>query len=185
MDKLMFYGIDHLSIASCQTGAESLANQWKKGSTLFIEGSSESIQPYSPNARGFYLLVQKAREVGMKIVFLDKPKFGDPWIEVRLRVKNPKKLAELRTRYFRNNLREGHWRKKIERIAKPGDIIVMHPNHLQNMHSRWPEFVKSFIFLSKPISVPPNRKPLTPNEIKKMRAFKAARRPANFRKRRI
>ncbi|MBI2598294.1 MAG: hypothetical protein HYW50_03800 [Candidatus Diapherotrites archaeon] len=180
---IIFIGADHSSHALTIACRNAIQKHGKPGQTLFIEGTQKAMRSDNPDAVSFYAAFEEAKKTGMKIVFLDRPKFGDVWIARRLQRRHPIELVELSSRYLYYNLREDRWMKTIDKMTRRGNIVIMHPNHLENILQRRPEFRKSSIFLSKPVPAIFQDKPLNAQEIQKMREWRAKRRWINQRKR--
>lgn len=112
----------------------------KRGNRLFIEG-------LGGGGDTFDSAIRAARERGMEIVVPDAKFKGHPYRALRkLHSTIPrfnkdassmdseeKRLLNLEVRYLSGNVRERIFMAQLKKMAKPGDIVIMHPNHIRSI----------------------------------------------------
>ena len=95
-----------------------------------------------------------------RIVLLDRPSFERLLFETGNesrtygKGKSPetRRLAGMLESYITYGMREKYW-KRILKQAKAGDLIIMHPNHVQRITQEIPKESRNVFFLHKPTNV--------------------------------
>lgn len=150
-------GIKHGSRPADETPVEEVFNRFtphvKRGNTLYIEFPETEIRAETPTrlGAGYNLLIDYARNHGMRVVALDTPalnrvvrklknqtrmsKLAEKIRKVEGSSFNPEHFVDIMHAYATSELRERRWASLL-RNTKKGDIIVMHPTHAVRIAER-------------------------------------------------
>ena len=123
-------GANHYDKTVTRATVRAVAENGARGRILFVEGHPGTLVPDNPNARPFFAAMEKARELGMRIVFLDHPHSD--------RVDNAKER-------LLNYVREKAWVQRLLKRAGPDDIVLMHQDHLWSIQQ-----VSGLYFVNSP-----------------------------------
>lgn len=165
-----FFGINHSDQTKMSEAIQTIETFGAKGRTFFVEGHERSLVSGNPNTVPFFAALQKAKEIGMKIVFLDRA------------ITHYRHYVLSKNEQYLHFIRERSWMKKIAKQAKPDDIVMMHPDHLlsiQRTHFWFSGLESKIHYISKPSGIDTWQL----DQINRFREIRNAKRPIHQRKR--
>ncbi len=162
------HGFRHDDLAPVRKIFRQFLPHVRPDNTLYIEFPEKELPSPGTATRfgaGYDLLINHARERGMRIVALDTPRL----VRVVRKLEEQPRMAKLAKRmggalktyvdpqrfsrlmylYGLTELRERRW-VNIIRNSKKGDVIVMHPNHAARIAERLNISGKNLVFLHEP-----------------------------------
>ena len=167
----LYVGLDHDNLSLKRKARRIVKKHGSKGKTLFIEcpplSSEEIATQLKIDGSPFLHAIIQAKTSGMKVVFLDTHKLRkiiEGRAEKVYNPLNPPTDYEMRKwNFIVWNLREKWWHKILKK-AGPGDIIIMHQNHLKRI---LPAIAgeKKVLYESKPNVPGKGSGPLTEKEV--------------------